>query len=61
MGQKIQMKLTDRMGFGKYQNDTVQTVLTKDTSYITWALDKIPWFDLDREAKQIYDVLKKEV
>jgi len=50
-----ELKLTDKMTFGKYKNDLVEDVILSDVKYIEWALDDIDWFELDDKAMSIYE------
>lgn len=45
------LALEDVFTFGKYQNESVGNVIEDDPTYIDWALDEIPNFSLDAEAK----------
>lgn len=49
------LKLTDKMNFGKYRDDTVQEVIDNTPSYIKWALDEVNGFELDDEAMAEYE------
>lgn len=44
---KTEKSLEDKMGFGKYKEDSVESVLGFDPSYLVWAHDNIDWFKLE--------------
>ncbi len=48
-------KLTDKMNYGKYRDDTIKEVIDNTPSYIEWALDEVNGFELDDEAMAEYE------
>jgi len=48
-------RLSDRMGFGKYKDETVRWVIAHDIEYMSWVLDNVTWFSLDSEAYGEYE------
>lgn len=42
--------LTSKLGFGKYANEQIETVIRCDPRYITWCLKTIDSFNLSSEA-----------
>ena len=51
---RIHSKLSDKITFGKHRGKTIETIILEDPNYIRWALDSIPNFDLDEEAKKVW-------
>ncbi len=48
--QNAKKKLSDRMGFGKYKDQTLRWVIEHDSDYMNWAVETIDWFKLDKDA-----------
>jgi hypothetical protein len=48
-------RLSDRMGFGKYKDETVRWVIAHDIEYLGWVLENVSWFSLDSEAYGEYE------
>lgn len=49
------LKLEDKLDFGKYEGYTVKELIKKDPDYLAWACDNIDWFNLDQEAEWTLD------
>lgn len=46
--------LADELPFGKHRGETVEDVLGRDPSYITWMLENIADYELSEEAECEY-------
>lgn len=48
--------------FGKYVKTNIRTTLREaienDIAYVTWCIEKVKDFELDKEARQYYEDLK---
>ena len=44
--------LTAPLTFGKYKGAKLKGVIEHDVEYTLWAVDNIPWFQLDDEAEK---------
>ena len=44
-----------QMGFGQYEELTVEEVIKEDPDYLAWAADEITWFSLDQDAIDALD------
>lgn len=42
--------LSDKLGFGKYRNQTLLSVLQRDVKYVYWCLNNVQEFELSNEA-----------
>jgi hypothetical protein len=50
-----ELRLSDRLRFGKYEGELLSTVIRKDPSYILWCMDSLDDFTLDWEAERELD------
>ena len=48
-------QLNTVMGFGRYRDETVRTVIRIDPNYVLWAQENVKWFVLDAEAESILE------
>lgn len=45
--------LDSQLNFGKHKGKTVRAVAgSDDVRYLEWALENIPWFELDKDASE---------
>lgn len=45
-------KLTDTMTFGKHKGKRIEQILEDDPTYIRWALNSIPNFEMLKEVRK---------
>jgi hypothetical protein len=51
--EKKMHSLSSVLTFGKYKGLTVAAVIKFNASYFHWAINNVPWFDMDADARKI--------
>lgn len=50
---------SDKLTFGKYKGETIESVSTRDPQYLIWANDNVNAFNLDFQVLQVVEELVK--